>query len=91
MLTFGFQIEAEKGAPDLAVVQRRIKDIVGVLENFSARRSDSLSRGDYIQQVIVSFCFFYDAYCLLPFKKCFINIFCLVVVEARPGHVLWVQ
>ena len=51
-----FQAEDEKGAPDLALVQRRIKDIVGVLENFSSRRSMGMSRGDYIQQVLVSRC-----------------------------------
>ena len=46
-----YQIEAEKAAPDLAVVQRRMKDIVGVLENFASRRAEGMSRGDYLQQV----------------------------------------
>ena len=40
----------EKSAPDLAIVQRRMKDIVGVLENFAARREDGKDRGDYMQQ-----------------------------------------
>ena len=41
----------EKSAPDLAIVQRRMKDIVGVLENFAARREEGKDRGDYLQQV----------------------------------------
>jgi hypothetical protein len=47
------QVEAEQAAPDLALVQRRMKDIVTVLENFSTRREEGRSRGDYIQQVWV--------------------------------------
>lgn len=46
------QLEAEKLAPpDLAIVARRIKEVVGVLENFAARRNPDRSRADYLAQV----------------------------------------
>ncbi|GAX84828.1 hypothetical protein CEUSTIGMA_g12249.t1 [Chlamydomonas eustigma] len=51
VLPSGQEVEAEQAAPDLALVQRRMKDIVTVLENFSTRREEGRSRGDYIQQL----------------------------------------
>ncbi|KAL6761124.1 NOL1/NOP2/sun family-domain-containing protein [Haematococcus lacustris] len=36
------------GAPDLAAAQRRIKEVVAVLENFSQRRDPARSRTDYL-------------------------------------------
>ena len=45
-------MEAEKlAAPDLALVQRRIRDVVRVLEDFNRLRDSSHSRAEYLEQV----------------------------------------
>ncbi|KAG1678751.1 hypothetical protein FOA52_012790 [Chlamydomonas sp. UWO 241] len=41
----------QRGAPDLAAVQTRIKSIVQVMENFVTRREAGRSRGDYVAQL----------------------------------------
>ncbi|KAG2445305.1 hypothetical protein HYH02_008771 [Chlamydomonas schloesseri] len=51
-LPSGQQVEAEKAAPpDLAVVARRMKATVAVLENFSERREAGRSRSEYLAQL----------------------------------------
>ncbi|GIL85754.1 hypothetical protein Vretimale_13218 [Volvox reticuliferus] len=51
-LPSGQQVEAEKLAPpDLALVARRMKATVAVLENFAARRELGHSRADYLTQL----------------------------------------
>ncbi|GIL59825.1 hypothetical protein Vafri_14549 [Volvox africanus] len=51
-LPSGQQVEAEKLAPpDLALVARRMKATVAVLENFTARREPGHSRADYLLQL----------------------------------------
>ncbi|GLI70303.1 hypothetical protein VaNZ11_015253 [Volvox africanus] len=51
-LPSGQQVEAEKLAPpDLALVARRMKATVAVLENFAARREPGHSRADYLLQL----------------------------------------
>ena len=50
-LPSGQQVEAEALAGvDLALVHRRIKDIVRTLENFKQMRGEGRSRADYIEQ-----------------------------------------
>ena len=52
VLPSGQEVEAEKlTSPDLAMVQRRMKDVVAVLENFSTRRAEGKSRADYLNQL----------------------------------------
>ena len=59
-LPSGQQIEAEKLAvPDLAMVQRRVRDIVRVLEDFKRLRDESKSRQDYIDQLKRDICAYY--------------------------------
>ena len=40
-------------APNLAAVQQRIKDVVRVLDNFSALRDPERPRKDYVAQVSI--------------------------------------
>ena len=50
-LPSGQQVEAEALAGvDLALVHRRIKDIVRTLENFKQMRGEGRSRADYVEQ-----------------------------------------
>ena len=52
LLPSGQEIEASSlTAPDLAGVQRRIKDVVRVLDSFSQLRDPSRPRKDYVNQV----------------------------------------
>jgi ribosomal RNA methyltransferase Nop2 len=52
VLPSGQQVEAERLAPpDLALVQRRIRDCVRVLEDFGRLRQEGRSRADYLEQV----------------------------------------
>ena len=52
LLPSGQEIEASSlSAPDLAGVQRRIKDVVRVLDDFSRLRDPSRPRKDYVAQV----------------------------------------
>lgn len=60
-LPSGQQIEAERlAAPDLALVQRRIRDIVRVLDDFSRLREPGRPRGDYIDQLKRDLCTYYN-------------------------------
>jgi ribosomal RNA methyltransferase Nop2 len=59
-LPSGQQIETEKLAmPDLAMVLRRVKDIVRVLDDFKRLREPDRSRQDYIQQLKRDICTYY--------------------------------
>jgi hypothetical protein len=51
-LPSGQEVEAEARAPpDLEVVRRRLKETVGVLDNFAALRQPGRSRAEYMDQV----------------------------------------
>lgn len=51
-LPSGQQVEAERLAPpDLALVQRRIREVVRTLENFKQMRGAGRARGEYMEQV----------------------------------------
>lgn len=51
-LPSGQQVEAERLAPpDLALVQRRIKDVVRVLDDFARQRDPARARADYMDQL----------------------------------------
>ena len=59
-LPSGQQIEAEKLAPpDLALVQRRIRDVVRVLDDFAHLRDAGRPRGDYLNQLRRDICTYY--------------------------------
>ena len=60
LLPSGQEIEASSlTAPDLAGVQRRIKDVVRVLDDFAKLRDPSRPRKDYVAQVYYyAGCFF---------------------------------
>jgi len=59
-LPSGQQIEAESlAAPDLALVQRRIRDVVRVLDDFSKLREPDRDRGDYTDQLKRDLCTYY--------------------------------
>lgn len=59
-LPSGQQIEAEKLAPpDLALVQRRIRDVVRVLDDFAHLRDAERPRGDYLNQLRRDICTYY--------------------------------
>ncbi|GBF95737.1 ribosomal RNA methyltransferase [Raphidocelis subcapitata] len=51
-LPSGQEVEAEARAPpDLEVVRRRLKETVGVLDNFAAQRAPGRSRAEYMDQL----------------------------------------
>lgn len=51
-LPSGQEVVAEaKGAPDLELVRRRLKETVNVLDHFKAMRQQGRSRADYMDQV----------------------------------------
>ena len=59
-LPSGQQIESESLAiPDLAMVQRRVKDVVRVLDDFKRLREPGRSRQDYVQQLKRDICTYY--------------------------------
>lgn len=59
-LPSGQQIEAEKLAPpDLALVQRRIRDVVRVLDDFAHLRDADRPRGEYLSQLRRDICTYY--------------------------------
>ena len=59
-LPSGQQIESESLAmPDLAMVQRRVKEIVRVLDDFKRLREPGRSRQDYVQQLKRDICTYY--------------------------------
>ncbi|WPT16344.1 26S rRNA [Picochlorum sp. SENEW3] len=59
-LPSGQQIESEMlAAPDLAMVQRRVRDIVRVLDDFKRLREPGRSRQDYISQLKSDICTYY--------------------------------
>ncbi|PRW56656.1 ribosomal RNA methyltransferase NOP2 [Chlorella sorokiniana] len=60
-LPSGQQVEAERmAAPDLALVQRRIKDIVRTLENFKQLRDKGRARQEYVDQLKRDLCTYYS-------------------------------
>ena len=59
-LPSGQQIEAEKLAiPDLAMVQRRVRDVVRVLDDFKRLREPGRSRNEYVEQLKRDICTYY--------------------------------
>ena len=59
-LPSGQQIESESLAmPDLAMVQRRVKDIVRILDDFKRLREPGRSRQEYVQQLKRDICTYY--------------------------------
>lgn len=48
--------ELEEETADLQDVQRRIQDVIGVLNNFRERRQPGVARADYLDQVRLSPC-----------------------------------
>ena len=59
-LPSGQQIEAERlAAPDLALVQRRIRDVVRVLDDFAHLREAERPRGEYLEQLKRDLCTYY--------------------------------
>ncbi len=59
-LPSGQQIESESlDMPDLAMVQRRVKEIVRVLDDFKRLREPGRSRQDYVQQLKRDICSYY--------------------------------
>lgn len=60
-LPSGQEIEQEKNRPpDLQIIQARIKDVIDVLKNFSAKRDPERSRQDYIECLRRDLCTYYD-------------------------------
>lgn len=47
------------GAVDLDLIKRRIKTVVGILEDFTNRRSSSKSRAEYMQQLKADLAVYY--------------------------------
>lgn len=59
-LPSGQQIEAEKLAvPDLALIQRRVRDVVRVLDDFKRLREPGRSRREYLDQLKADICTYY--------------------------------
>lgn len=47
-------------APDLVLVQQRIKDVLQVLGDFSSRRESGRTRAEYKQQLVKDLCLYYN-------------------------------
>ncbi|XP_064642182.1 uncharacterized protein LOC135496668 [Lineus longissimus] len=61
VLPSGQEVEKEvMAAPDLALVQQRIKDISQVLGDFKTRREEGRSRKDYLTQFRKDLCMYYS-------------------------------
>nr|CAG4640903.1 EOG090X07AW [Eulimnadia texana] len=64
-------------APDLTILQTRIRDIISVLSDFNARREEGRTRKEYLEQLQKDLCLYYgyNSYlmgCLMqifPFRK----------------------
>jgi len=60
VLTSGQEIEKDSMmAPDLALVQQRIQDVVKILNNFREMRDPDMSRTDYMEQLKKDLCQYY--------------------------------
>jgi ribosomal RNA methyltransferase Nop2 len=60
-LPSGQQVESERlAAPDLSMVQRRIKDVVRVLDSFAQLRDPERAREEYVTQLKRDLCAYYD-------------------------------
>ena len=61
VLPSGQEVEKETHqAPDLAIIQQRIKDVIHVLGDFTNRRDPSTSRQDYVNQLCKDLCTYYS-------------------------------
>jgi len=60
-LPSGQEVEKEKVlAPDLEILNQRIKDIVGVLNNFNDKREEGKDRQEYLVQLRQDLCSYYS-------------------------------
>jgi len=60
VLTSGQEIEKDSMmAPDLALIQQRIQDVVKILNNFREMRDPDMSRTDYMEQLKKDLCQYY--------------------------------
>eukprot|EP00833_Pecoramyces_ruminatium_P016937 jgi/Orpsp1_1/1190969/evm.model.d7180000082594.1 len=74
VLTSGQEIEKDTMvAPDLALIQQRIQDVVKILNNFREMRDPDMSRTDYMEQLKKDLCQYYgyNDYLLSKFLELF--------------------
>jgi len=61
VLPSGQEIEKEaNSAPDLQIIQSRIKDVIGVLLNFKERREEGVGRPQYLNRLKKDLCLYYS-------------------------------
>jgi len=60
-LPSGQEIEKEaQGAPDLQIVQGRIREVISVLQDFKARREEGVDRQTYLNRLKKDLCTYYN-------------------------------
>ena len=60
-LPSGQEIEKEaQGAPDLQIVQGRIREVIAVLQNFKTRREEGVDRQTYLNRLKKDLCTYYS-------------------------------
>ena len=60
-LPSGQEIEKEaQGAPDLQIVQGRIREVIAVLQNFKTRREEGVDRQTYLNRLKKDLCTYYN-------------------------------
>lgn len=60
ILPSGQEIEKDTQAPDLAIIQQRIKEIMFVLSDFKSRREQGRGRKEYLSQLCKDLCTYYS-------------------------------
>jgi 25S rRNA (cytosine2870-C5)-methyltransferase len=72
-------------APDIAIVQTRIQEVLQILKNFKQRRDPELSRDDYMNQLTEDMCLYYgySEYLMRKLLDLFPPMECSTFLEAN--------
>merc|ERR1719348_2829981 len=60
VLPSGQEIEKESAAPDLQIIQTRIREVIHVLQSFKERRQEGVDRKSYLNRLKKDLCLYYS-------------------------------
>merc|ERR1719348_2416272 len=60
VLPSGQEIEKESAAPDLQIIQTRIREVIHVLQSFKERRQEGIDRKSYLNRLKKDLCLYYS-------------------------------
>merc|ERR1719348_2311791 len=60
VLPSGQEIEKESAAPDLQIIQTRIREVIHVLQSFKDRRQEGVDRKSYLNRLKKDLCLYYS-------------------------------